>query len=35
MPFGTVKLEWIEIFVWGRSRSLKMARLDRPYMTFL
>jgi len=28
--------EWpeIEIWVWGRSRSLKMARFDRPCMTF-
>jgi len=23
-----------EIWVWGRSRSLKMARFDRPCMTF-
>jgi len=28
--------EWpdLEIWVWGRSRSLKMARFDRPCMTF-
>ena len=28
--------EWpdLEIWVWGRSRSLKMARFDRPRMTF-
>ena len=28
--------EWpdLEIWVWGHSRSLKMARLDRPCMTF-
>ena len=28
--------EWpdLEIRVWGRSRSLKMARFDRPCMTF-
>jgi len=28
--------EWpdLKIWVWGRSRSLKMARLDRPCMTF-
>jgi len=28
--------EWpdFEIWVWGRSRSLKMARFDRPCMTF-
>jgi len=28
--------EWpdIEIWVWGRSRSLKMARFDRTCMTF-
>jgi len=28
--------EWpdLEIRVWGRSRSLKMARFDRSYMTF-
>ena len=28
--------EWpdIEIWAWGRSRSLKMARFDRPCMTF-
>jgi len=28
--------EWpnLETWVWGRSRSLKMARFDRPYMTF-
>ena len=28
--------EWpdLEIWVWGRSRSLKMARFDRPSMTF-
>ena len=28
--------EWpdLEILVWGRSRSLKMARFDRPCMTF-
>jgi len=27
--------EWfdLEIWVWGRSRSLKMARFDRPYTT--
>jgi len=24
----------LEIWVWGRSRSLKMARFDRRYMTF-
>jgi len=24
----------LEIWVWGRSRSLKMARFDCPYMTF-
>jgi len=28
--------EWpdFEIWVWGRSRSLKMAQIDRPYATF-
>jgi len=28
--------EWpdLEIWVWGRLRSLKMARFDRPCMTF-
>jgi len=27
--------EWSDIdWVWGRSRSLKMARFDRPCMTF-
>jgi len=28
--------EWLdlEIWVWGRSRPLKMARFDRPCMTF-
>jgi len=28
--------EWpdLEIWVWGRSRSFKMARFDRPYTTF-
>ena len=28
--------EWLdlEIWVWDRSRSLKMARFDKPYMTF-
>jgi len=28
--------EWpdLEILVWGRSRLLKMARFDRPCMTF-
>jgi len=28
--------EWsdLEIWVWGRSRSLKMAQFDRPCMTF-
>ena len=28
--------EWpdLEIWVWGTSRSLRMARFDRPYMTF-
>ena len=28
--------EWpdLEIWVWGRSRSLKMAQFDRPYATF-
>jgi len=28
--------EWpdFQIWVWGRSRSLKMARFDRPCMTF-
>ena len=28
--------EWpdLEIWVWGPSRSLKMARFDRPCMTF-
>ena len=28
--------EWpdLEIWVWGRSRSLKMARFDKPCMTF-
>jgi len=24
----------IEVWVWGRSRSLKMARFDRPCMAF-
>jgi len=24
----------LEIWAWGRSRSLKMARFDRPCMTF-
>ena len=29
--------EWfdLQIWVWGRSRSLKMARFDRPCMTFI
>jgi len=27
-------LNYLEMCVWGRSRSLKMARFDRPYMTF-
>jgi len=28
--------EWsdLEIWAWGRSKSLKMARFDRPCMTF-
>jgi len=28
--------EWpdLEIWVWGHSRSFKMARYDRPYTTF-
>jgi len=28
--------EWpdLEIWVWGRSASLEMARFDRPYLTF-
>jgi len=28
--------EWpdLEIWVWGRSKSLKMASFNRPYMTF-
>jgi len=28
--------EWpdLEIWVWGRSRLLKMARFDKPYTTF-
>jgi len=28
--------EWpeLEILVWGRSRSLKMARFDQPFVTF-
>jgi len=28
--------EWpdLEMWVWGLSRSLKMARFDRPYTTF-
>jgi len=28
--------EWpdVDIWVWGLSRSLKMTRIDRPYMTF-
>jgi len=28
--------EWpdLEMWVWGRSRSLKVARFDRPSMTF-
>jgi len=28
--------EWpdLEIWVWGRSKSFKMARFDRPYATF-
>jgi len=28
--------QWLdlELWVWGRSRSLKMARFDRPCMTF-
>ena len=28
--------EWpaLEIWIWGHSRSLKMARFDRPCMTF-
>jgi len=25
---------YIEIWVWGRSRSFKMARFDRPFTTF-
>jgi len=24
----------LEIWIWGHSRSLKMARFDRPYTTF-
>jgi len=28
--------EWLDVetWLWGRSRSLKMARFDRPCMTF-
>jgi len=28
--------EWpdLEIWVWGHSKSLKMSRFDRPYITF-
>jgi len=35
--FGDIQREWsdLDIWVWGRSRSLKMARwFDRPCMTF-
>jgi len=32
--FGVKEWPDIEIWVWGPSRSLKMARFDRPCMTF-
>ena len=32
--FDVKQLPDFEIWVWGRSRSLKMARFDRPCMTF-
>ena len=32
--FSVKQLPDLEIWVWGRSRSLKMARLDRSCMTF-
>jgi len=32
--FSVKELPDLEIWVWGQSRSLKMARFDRPHMTF-
>jgi len=32
--FGIKEWPDLEIWVWGRSRSFKMARFDRPYTTF-
>ena len=32
--FNVKERSHLEIWAWGRSRSLKMARFDRPYMTF-
>jgi len=32
--FSVKELSDLEIWVWGRSRSLKMARFDRPCTTF-
>ena len=32
--FGVKEWPDFEIWVWGPSRSLKMARFDRPCMTF-
>ena len=32
--FSTRKWRDLEIWVWGRSRSFKMARFDRPCTTF-
>jgi len=32
--FGVKEWTDLEIWVWGPSRSLKMARFDRPCMTF-
>jgi len=32
--FSVKKWPNLEMWVWGCSRSLKMARFDRPHMTF-
>jgi len=32
--FGVKEWPDLEIWVWGRSRSLKITRFDRPCMTF-